>query len=60
MKRIGWGTFNVPITINFKKETGIREPVKIDYELSFKGTGSIKFFTLTFEKEILDKLNKQS
>ena len=37
--RMGYGTFDLPIEIHFKKETGIQEPLTIIHSLSFEGNG---------------------
>ena len=36
---IGWGTFDVPITIYWKKNIGMEESLTIDHYLSFDGEG---------------------
>lgn len=54
----GFGTFNMPITIFFKRETGIPHPrkVTVDHMLSFDGTGSWKTISVpilkTYAKQI--------
>ena len=39
MKKIGWGTFEIPIEIHFRKETGKKEPIVLSHYLSFEGKG---------------------
>ena len=39
MKRLGWGTFEIPIEIYFRRDTGRRETLKVDHMLSFEGKG---------------------
>lgn len=36
---VGWGTFDIPITVTFTKESGIVDPLTINHELSFDGNG---------------------
>ena len=57
MKRIGWGTFEIPIEIFFRRETGRRETLKLSHYLSFEGTGKRINFTVSFDKEKLEKIN---
>mmetsp|Transcript_4155 Transcript_4155/g.7037 ORF Transcript_4155/g.7037 Transcript_4155/m.7037 type:complete len:81 (+) Transcript_4155:532-774(+) len=33
----GWGYFNIPVTVYFKPETGIVEPITISHPLWFDG-----------------------
>ena len=37
----GWGWFELPITINFKKETGI-QPVTVNHKLEFANGGEAR------------------
>ena len=39
LKRTGWGYFSIPITVYFKEETGILEPLELDHMLNFEGGG---------------------
>ena len=35
----GWGYFNVPITIYWSKQSGIKEPMELNHMLCFEGNG---------------------
>ena len=39
LSRIGWGTFNIPISVFFRRETGIKDVIELNHELSFEGNG---------------------
>ncbi|CAD8064908.1 unnamed protein product [Paramecium sonneborni] len=41
LKRLGWGVFNIPILIKFKKEYNIPN-LEVDHYLSFQGNGSFQ------------------
>ncbi|CAD8075822.1 unnamed protein product [Paramecium sonneborni] len=41
LKRLGWGVFNIPILIKFKKEYNIPN-LEVDHYLSFQGDGSFQ------------------
>ena len=43
---VGWGYFEVPMTIYFRKGTGIKEPVTINHMLSFDGNGKWRDVTI--------------
>ena len=49
----GFGTFDVPITIYFRRETGLQHPrqVKLDHELSFEGKGAWKTVQIDIKKQ---------
>ncbi|CDW88400.1 yeats family protein [Stylonychia lemnae] len=57
MTKIGWGTFEVPIEIHFRRETGKRDKVTLSHYLSFNGHGETKWFTVTFDKEKLEQMS---
>eukprot|EP00347_Sterkiella_histriomuscorum_P016628 403352460 len=57
MTRIGWGVFNIPIEIFFRRDTGKKETIKLDHYLSFQGQGSSRIFTIAFDKEKLDQIS---
>ena len=45
MTFIGWGTFNVPITIFWRKEVGLvhgQKTTQLMHHLSFDGNGQMK------------------
>jgi hypothetical protein len=44
--RIGWGTFNIPITIHWHKNIKIQNPLVLEYELSFNANGETKVHIL--------------
>ena len=56
MRRIGWGFFDIPIQIFFRRETGQREVHEISHTLNFNGNGEKKYFTVTFEKDKIDNI----
>ncbi|CAD8060767.1 unnamed protein product [Paramecium primaurelia] len=41
LQRLGWGVFNIPILIKFKKEYNIPN-LEVDHYLSFQGNGSMQ------------------
>ena len=45
----GWGTFEMPITLHFKKELGI-PPKTFDHELCFDGRGEWRDFKVRIER----------
>jgi transcription initiation factor IIF auxiliary subunit len=44
---IGWGYFEIPIVIHFKKHTN-KDPVVINHMLKFKDKGDIKTISVNF------------
>ena len=48
-QQIGWGYFDMPITVYFKKETGLK-PLEIEHELCFDGNGLWKKYKVKIEK----------
>jgi hypothetical protein len=56
--RVGWGTFDIPIKIYFRKFMK-REPLEINHYLSFSGNGETKVNILKIDKQILvdNKIN---
>lgn len=59
MSEKGWGTFNVPITIWFRPETGLEEERSFDHFLSFNEDGETgrkgQFFVI-MSREVLEGL----
>ena len=51
----GWGEFEVPTTIYFKKEIGL-EPLELEHELVFEGNGKWRFVSVTIPKTLAAKL----
>ena len=56
MKRISWGTFEIPMTVYWKRESGIKGTTQLDHELSFDGAGEKKSIKIAFKKDIYQKL----
>ena len=56
MKRVGWGTFEIPVTIYFRRDTGRREPLKLEHMLSFEGKGKYQTISVSFDKDKLAQL----
>ena len=54
LRRIGWGTFEIPIEIYFRRDTGRKEILKLSHYLSFNGQGKRQYFQVAFDKEKLD------
>ena len=48
--KVGWGYFELPITVHFKKATGILDPQTFEHTLSFDGDGKHRKFVLTVNK----------
>lgn len=46
---IGWGYFDIPVTMFFRKETGKVDPFTYTWPLSFEGKGKSKKFKFTFD-----------
>ena len=55
----GWGTFDIPITIHFKRELCL-EPenrrMELDHELSFEGNGKWRSVNMPLKKTVAIKL----
>jgi len=52
IRRIGWGTFNIPIKIEFNEKLGI-EPLELDFDLSFSRSINEQYRTLYID---IDKI----
>ncbi|CDW73750.1 yeats family protein [Stylonychia lemnae] len=59
LSKIGWGTFDIPIEIFFKKETGKTDTVSLNHLLNFDGNGETKYFTVAFDKLKVKKLSEK-
>lgn len=55
IKRIGWGTFDIPIKIYFHYDFKIKEPIELDHHLSFNGEGETKVYIFKLDKNTLKK-----
>ena len=47
----GWGYFEVPMTIYWRKISGKKESLTIDHMLNFDGKGKWKQVTIPFDKD---------
>ena len=50
---IGWGLFEIPITVEFMFKTGRREKLELNHFLSFEGKGSWKTIEIEFDKNLI-------
>ena len=51
MTFVGWGAFNIPITIHFKRVTGLNpRTMELQHSLSFDGPGKWKTIAMTIKK----------
>jgi transcription initiation factor IIF auxiliary subunit len=57
MRRVGWGTFNIPIEIHFRRDTGKKDKLVLDHYLNFNDNGEHKSFYVTFDKDKIETLN---
>ena len=60
MTFVGWGTFTIPITIDFKRATGLNpRKLELEHYLSFDGVGKWKTIAITINKVQARKLGIQ-
>ena len=53
--RTGWGTFDIPITIHFKKRFKMGHK-SLEHELNFNKKITQKYFTIKIPKDILKNI----
>ena len=53
LRRLGWGTFEIDITITWKSWLK-KEPTEFKHLLSFEGDGKKTVFSITFDKDLLE------
>jgi len=55
----GWGVFNIPITIHFKRDSGLppeQRRMELEHCLSFEGNGKWRTINLSIKKTVAKKL----
>lgn len=55
----GWGTFNVPVTIHFRRECGMppeQRKMELDHNLSFEGAGKWRTIPILIKKTAAKKM----
>lgn len=57
--RLGWGTFEIPIEIKWKKWTGIGSTF-VNHELSFRGFGDENKIKVKIEREKIAEFENNS
>mmetsp|Transcript_32792 Transcript_32792/g.50058 ORF Transcript_32792/g.50058 Transcript_32792/m.50058 type:complete len:89 (+) Transcript_32792:960-1226(+) len=55
----GWGTFTVPMTIYWKRETGIKEPLELEHYLCFEGSGKWRSVNVPISKNKLNAIKSR-
>ena len=53
----GWGYFDLPVTIYFKKETGL-EPMSVEFELNFDDNGAWRDYKTRISRKKLGAITK--
>lgn len=54
VRRVGWGYFDIPIIVKFKKWTGLK-PMKLEHELTFEEGGKSSAFVIELEEGVIEK-----
>ena len=53
----GWGTFSIPVTIHFRRATGLNpRTMELEHMLCFDGNGKWKTIAITLPKSHAKKL----
>jgi transcription initiation factor IIF auxiliary subunit len=58
--KVGWGSFSMPITVIFREETGIVDPLVLHHVLYFAEGGKTENLTLMISKDVLQKRSSSS